>query len=235
MRGGAAYRASARREHWLPPRWAERPRAYAGPFPITAARTLAQVDRDEADLEQNSPPLLPLPAAVGSGAPAQLPPAAFDEIECRANAGDEGAARTAAVEPVSRPAAGRSAAATSELMDVTAGETAPSLTDAEPGNVGTRDDDPRGRGRSAVTSGQAVASPSPERLAARTETYGEIKRPPKVDWGRVAEAAKRQTHVPPAARAKVLQPALSKDPCRRCGVPGFRGCDHQLPYDEAAL
>lgn len=78
-------------------------------------------------------------------------------------------------------------------------------------------------------------APHPAPVRREAEAYGEIKRPPKVDWGRVAEAAKRQAHAPPVARAKVLQPALSKDPCRRCGVPGFRGCEHQLPYDEAAL
>lgn len=24
--------------------------------------------------------------------------------------------------------------------------------------------------------------------------------------------------------------AMSADPCPRCGVPGIRGCEHQLPY-----
>lgn len=25
--------------------------------------------------------------------------------------------------------------------------------------------------------------------------------------------------------------AMTRDPCPKCGIPGSRGCDHQLPYD----
>ena len=66
-----------------------------------------------------------LPSPEGDGV-------AGDQSESQANAGDEAEANVADVEPVSRPAAGRSAAATSEPMDVTAGETAPTPPPAAP-------------------------------------------------------------------------------------------------------
>ena len=28
-------------------------------------------------------------------------------------------------------------------------------------------------------------------------------------------------------------PAASRDPCFQCGVPGFRGCEHQAPFEPA--
>lgn len=28
-----------------------------------------------------------------------------------------------------------------------------------------------------------------------------------------------------------LKPALSRDPCWRCGVPGFKGCEHFAPCE----
>ena len=51
----------------------------------------------------------------------------FQDTQSQAKVGVETGAEAATAEPVSRPAAGRSAAATSERMDVTAGETAPTL------------------------------------------------------------------------------------------------------------
>ncbi len=36
-------------------------------------------------------------------------------------------------------------------------------------------------------------------------------------------------------QAKAVEPrtyAQSREPCERCGVPGFRGCSHQLAYQE---
>lgn len=86
-----------------------RPLAYRGRFPIRG-RTLAQVDAD----------LAAVLARVAALEAVRLE-------RCRANAGVEAAGHIAAVEPVSRPAGGRSPAATSEPMDVTAGETAPEL------------------------------------------------------------------------------------------------------------
>lgn len=187
--------------------------------------------------EQDSPPALPLsaaaveqPAAVESGAPCAPSPAA-DEIDLvpppgsdsrSVEDGPRGAAR-----PMPRPP-----------------EPAPqpiALRDAEPGNVGTSGDGPRGGGRSAVTSGKAGAGRSTEAPAPRDEPerYGEIrKRKPRPDWQRMAEALKRRNAAVPAAapvRTKALPVAFDKGPCPRCGIPGFRGCDHQLPYDEARL
>ncbi|WP_310532529.1 hypothetical protein [Novosphingobium sp.] len=115
--------------------------------------------------------------------------------EIQANAGDEAmvvAIAEAIVEPVSRAAAGRSAAATSEPMDVTAGETAP------------------------------------VRLA---REFGLVKASPKPDYSRFVEAAKAKPLPAPVAPVRPTQVALSPEECKRCGIPGWKGCDHQLPYE----
>lgn len=47
---------------------------------------------------------------------------------------------------------------------------------------------------------------------------------------RLAEAYRaRQTSARPAPVPTCR--AESSEPCRQCGIPGFRGCDHQLPYE----
>ena len=82
----------------------------------------------------------------------------------------------------------------------------------------------------------------PERDLGEPDTFGEVKRKPRPDWQRMAEALKRKDAALPAdapaaapVRTKALPVAYDKGPCPRCGIPGFRGCDHQLPYDEAKL
>lgn len=124
-------------------------KAYAGPFPIRAHRTLAEaMDWPDAPLPQEfeCPAEGYATADHGGGCEGSAPegtsgasveqpgyaPANVDQrhldTRSRANAGDEAEGvklKAPAVEPVSRAAAGRSAAATSEPMDVTAGETAP--------------------------------------------------------------------------------------------------------------
>ncbi len=52
-----------------------------------------------------------------------------------------------------------------------------------------------------------------------------------VDWSRVADAHRAK---PPASKARPAPtvPAPSRDACPRCGIPGWRGCDHFLPCEE---
>lgn len=241
MRGGQAFQASARRAFDLPPRWADRPRAYQGAFPITAARTLAQVDRDEADVEPataapaiatRSPPPPPMaevtqPVAVEVATPPlpapppaapndALPPYGHLPIATRSDDGlaPEGTSGTIAGDCSREPA--------------NASQCAP----ARP---------PEGAAKLKAPAARAVPERKAEPRVKHGATddvdagYGEIKRKPAVDWGRVAEAAKRQHVAAPAVRARPQRMAVDKGPCPRCGVPGFRGCAHQLPYDEAKL
>lgn len=98
-------------------------RAYRGPWPILSHRTMAEVMRDEAEQLQAVSP-----KPTKEAKPRIKSRAAVKGYQAKAGdeaAGTEHASPRPAVEPVSRPAAGRSAAATSEFMDVTAGETAP--------------------------------------------------------------------------------------------------------------
>ena len=160
-----------------------------------------------------------------------------EEVEgCRAKAGGEaqgGRACEPCVEPVSRPAAGRSAAATSEIMDVTAGETAPELKRAEamppmPASAPVVvDDAPRPVPPSARAPLAADRPNEPDRAVMVR------KAPAPVDWARVANAVRLRAPVLPKAKPTPTIVALSREACVRCGVPGWRGCDHQLPYEEA--
>lgn len=61
---------------------------------------------------------------------------------------------------------------------------------------------------------------------------GAVKVRPEIDWKRVAEARRATVHAPPPPPApRALKPAESPEECRRCGIPGRKGCAHQLPYD----
>ena len=47
------------------------------------------------------------------------------------------------------------------------------------------------------------------------------------------EAAHIEYDSNPVSRAverHSLHPALSRDPCHRCGISGAKGCEHQLPF-----
>lgn len=55
-----------------------------------------------------------------------------------------------------------------------------------------------------------------------------VRRP--VDVARYVAAMRAKA--PPAAPAPgPLKPALSREECTRCGIPGFKGCDHQAPFE----
>lgn len=208
----------------------------------------------------------------------------------RAKAGVEAAAGRAceaAVEPASRSGRGRSRPATSEPMDVTAGETAPDCempaggiqtADAGSGREGSAPEGSSGahagEGGNPANAEQsqlpvsepgtvgsfppvapaALAPPAPaiapagaggepddddefaaavaRARAKREAMIQEVRKPAaRPDFARVAAAA-RARPIGPSARKAPTRRALSADPCERCGIPGFRGCDHQLPFED---
>lgn len=180
---GAYFRASVRRELALPPVWIGRARRG-----VTETVTL-----------EHAGALLVVPDPVpvefeaietGGCAPPVLVP------KSRAKAGVDAEARVRdvpSVEPVSRAAAGRSAAATSERMDVTAGETA---------------------------------------TAKIARDMGLLKAAPKANYLRFVEAAKAKAAARPPEKPAPTRVAMSPEECKRCGIPGWKGCEHQLPYEE---
>lgn len=69
--------------------------------------------------------------------------------------------------------------------------------------------------------------------ARRDGLGGEIKRPlPQSDNARLAAAfaRKAETRVKRVETAP-LQPAPTRESCPRCGIPGWKGCDHFLPCE----
>lgn len=63
---------------------------------------------------------------------------------------------------------------------------------------------------------------------------GPVKTGAVNDWGRVAAAYAKKA-VPPALAEKPLkplEPAMSREECPRCGIPGWRGCAHQTAFAE---
>lgn len=256
MSGGSYFRASARRARQLPPAWVAFPypghrtmadvMASEGPVTVTSiwpapssamaglggtfpdwpdaplpdeteAFALPAGDARAADSEGGCAALAPegtSGAPAGDGYHPANASAPHNDFASRAKAGVETAGTEHArpcpvVEPVSRPAAGRSAAATSEKMDVTAGETAPDPDDDDGAIV----DEFRSR-LAAVQSRRAASQPAP------------------VNWGRVADARSAgRPSARPASPKAPTNPAPSREECQRCGIPGFRGCAHWLPYD----
>lgn len=85
-----------------------------------------------------------------------------------------------------------------------------------------------------------------ERVRARRESGVEIivRKPaaPIHSGAKLAEAIRHRDAMKvarPAEAKRPLEPAPSRDECLRCGIPGWKGCDHQLPFietvDRAAL
>lgn len=68
-----------------------------------------------------------------------------------------------------------------------------------------------------------------------------VKPAPKIDWNRVADAhARKAAEAKPAPGAgrnsgRALPVALDREECKRCGIPGWRGCDHQLPCEPPSV
>lgn len=240
MSAGMFFRASVRRAAVLPPMWVGR-----------GAGGLRQAQPERIEVSGSIPLIdLQLPvvehvaadarcgrdgsaAAVTSGATTGPlegeDPANADQTwtESQAKARDEArGADSPVAERVSRPGRGRSQPATSEIMDVAAGETAPdfvlpaavlpSPVTGKPGPVALPPAVP------------AQATPEPSGLGVVR------KAAPKLDWGKIAQAARGRVLAPPVRKAPT-RVAFDKGPCPRCGIPGTRGCDHQLPYDESAL
>lgn len=168
---------------------------------------------------------------------------------------DEAATRTSvAAETVSRPAGGRSPAATSEPMDVTAGETAPELSgrlddlgSVQDGlhkcprtglHLAQRDQGANACAPESVTAGETAPASKPaspadliRRIAAELDDADDEPARPPTDNARFAAALRAKRAAPPtAAPARPLPIATSREECALCGVPGFRGCAHQRPF-----
>jgi hypothetical protein len=103
-------------------------------------------------------------------------------------------------------------------MDATAGETAPR---------------PR-RARPALSPARALVRKIAADVDAELEDVplderDERARPPS-DLSRFIAAHRTNPAPPPAPAVRKLEPATSREECRRCGIPGWKGCDHQLPF-----
>lgn len=59
-----------------------------------------------------------------------------------------------------------------------------------------------------------------------------LDKPVPIDWARVA-AAHRNHVARPEQKRKPIGPAPSREECPRCGVPGWKGCDHFLPCEDS--
>ena len=60
---------------------------------------------------------------------------------------------------------------------------------------------------------------------------GRIVKFPSVDAEKVAAAFRTKPQTSQKRTVKALVPDDSPEPCSRCGIPGRKGCDHQLPFD----
>ncbi|MDE2595986.1 MAG: hypothetical protein KGL44_03815 [Sphingomonadales bacterium] len=54
----------------------------------------------------------------------------------------------------------------------------------------------------------------------------------KVDWARVAAAHRASGPTKSTSVPVPLHPAPSREECPRCGIPGWKGCDHFLPCED---
>jgi hypothetical protein len=55
---------------------------------------------------------------------------------------------------------------------------------------------------------------------------------PAIDGKRVAAVYRAKVRKPAPEPKIPTEHALSREECRSCGIPGWRGCEHQLPYVE---
>lgn len=66
-----------------------------------------------------------------------------------------------------------------------------------------------------------------EKLAAKRAAQAAKIDPVRLAAAYAREAAAKSTSVP--AKQAPLVPAPSREECRQCGIPGWKGCDHYLP------
>ena len=55
-------------------------------------------------------------------------------------------------------------------------------------------------------------------------------KPARVDGAQIAAAFARKKLAPPPPPEPPTERALTREECKFCGVPGFKGCDHFLPF-----
>lgn len=58
--------------------------------------------------------------------------------------------------------------------------------------------------------------------------FGKIAKP---DYAALADRFRANSAKPKAEKRVPTKRAESREPCDLCGVPGFRGCDHQLAFE----
>lgn len=71
-----------------------------------------------------------------------------------------------------------------------------------------------------------------ERIRAMAEKLAAKRRAEAgIDYAKLAEAHRNSSGARPASArvARPLEPAPSREECPRCGIPGWKGCDHFLP------
>lgn len=62
---------------------------------------------------------------------------------------------------------------------------------------------------------------------------GTAKQRPKIDYARLSDAMQtRRVHAAkPVPKPRPTVAAQTRESCPDCGIPGFRGCDHFLPFE----
>lgn len=50
-----------------------------------------------------------------------------------------------------------------------------------------------------------------------------------IDTAKVADAFRAKPQASERT-GRQLEPAFTREPCLRCGIPGSKGCNHQLPF-----
>jgi hypothetical protein len=138
--------------------------------------------------------------------------------------------KPAAAEPAQSPRPVQYRQPTDPVPHV-AGQLSSAAVDHPPQAIEERALRPAARRAGAFEHPPEVAKPSirfmAERLAARRAADA------KVDTARLAAAFASRTVEKPISPSVTLVPAPSREECRRCGIPGWKGCAHQLPYEDA--
>lgn len=228
MSAGAFCRASVRRGLGLAPAWISRASV------VEAKQPQARVPFSLGDGCEGQAPEGTRGTATERKTCPPMPVKRAPRSRSRAKAGDEAGGTEHArprppVEPVSRPVAGRSATATSERMDVTAGETAP-VSDTKAGDDAKPGVPPSGTVE-LVTRPTGGLAPEPGRAPAITAPAPDPVRSPRIDLASAPsgmEDAARQWEVPPRPAPEVQAAiAAGKVWCGPCDafVPGWFGND----------
>ena len=86
----------------------------------------------------------------------------------------------------------------------------------------------------AIEDFQAALAKARARREAGVEIIAPKRAAPVASGAKLAEALRQRSRAAPARLVQVtpLEPALSREECPRCGIPGWKGCDHFLPCED---